>query len=340
MSATIETPKGLDTLTADDRKLLDAMRADDDGADPGPEPAPATRPAPAAVEEPPELEIEPDAPAADPAPAKMVPHQALHAERERRKAVEAQLRTAETKTAAEMARLQERVNVITSIAQVATAPAPVTPAAAEPLPDVNVDPVGHFRAVAENTQRELNDVKAIVRGWQEGQQRNQQIVELRNWGAAQEKAFEAQEPAYPAAMAHLEQSRRTELTKIGVTDPAEQQRIIGTDIHNIAVRSRQEGANFAERLYALAEARGYQKTAPAAAPAAAPTGIAIPPLDAPAAERAAAARDNATTIGSLGAAPPTRLSVAKIAEMNDKDFAALVSRYEKSGADIRDLMGY
>ena len=136
-----------------------------------------------------------------------------------------------------------------------------------------------------------------------------------------------------------------ELAAIGVTHPAEQRRIIATDIHNIAVRSRQEGVDFAERLYTLAQKRGFQKAA-AAAPA-----PGVPPMDASGATvavpvfeqapvRLQSGRDNAMTIGSAGAAPPTRLSVAKIAEMNEAQFDALVSRMKGDPTALRDLLGH
>lgn len=341
MSATIEVPKGFDKLSADEQKLMDSMRADDDAA-PAPEPTQRATPEPKAAPEPaPEPEIEVDEQTAADAGVvqpKTVPHQAFHAERERRKAAEERARQVEIDRATEMGRLNERLNTLAGIAQVATQPPPAAPAAQEQVPDVNTDPVGHFQAVAQRLERQVQEQAAILQGFTQRSQQNSQIAELRNWGAAQELAFEAREPSYRAAMDHLATSRRAQLTRIGVTDPAEQMRIIGSDITSVVARARQEGANFAERLYGLAQEFGFKKAATAS------NGVVIPPIDAPVAdpvERQTAARDNATTISSVnGGGPSARLSVQKIADMPEKQFAALVSKLQDDPLALRDLMGH
>lgn len=390
-SATIEVPKGLDKLDASEQALFEAMRADDGGADLGaPDPAPAPRaqpkpattpaPAPEPVDDGGEVLIDIDPEPVDPVAGdnrtRTVPHAQFHAANERRKAAEAKAAAAETarvaaetKLATETARIQERVEILSKLAAMppapaAPAPAPVAPPPIE-VPDVNVDPVGHFRALAEQqTQRaeqlaqQVKDVTGMVQGLQQGQQQAQQVAEMRNWGVAQEMAFEAREPAYRDAMAFLRQSRHDELEAIGVMDANERERIIGNDVNAIAHRALQEArqgrsdANFAERLFKAAQKRGFAKAAPAppAADPAAVAAAAIPPLDAEIdptppvavdrATRIAQGRDNATTIGSLGAAPPARLSVEKIANMDERQFAALIKRMEGNPTALRDLMGH
>lgn len=336
MSATIEVPKGLDKLSPEEAKLMEQMRADDEGAAPAPEPAaratPEPKPEPVA-----EIEID-DAPELDGVRTDMVPHKALHAERVKRQAAEKEAAALRERTAAETAKLQERVNLLVNVAQAASAPPAAAPVAEEPLPDVNSDPVGHFKAVADRQARELGDLRAIMGGFQQQQQQAAQARELQNWGRNQEAAFAAREPTYPQAMTHLTQARLAELQALGITDPGQQQQIMAQDIHNIAVTARQQGADFAERLYNLAVKRGFKAT---------PAAASIPALDADAEEvpstpaaRREAARDNATTIGSVGAAPPARLSVEKIANMNDKQFEAFVKRFEGNPEALRDLLGH
>jgi hypothetical protein len=150
----------------------------------------------------------------------------------------------------------------------------------------------------------------------------------------QEREFAAKEPAYTQAMDHLRQSRAKELTILGITDPREQQRVLAQDIEAIAIRTRQNGENFAEKLYQLAQERGFQK------PAAAPAVAEIPPIEVPPiAMRQQAGRENSMTIGSAGTAPPTKLSVDKIANMSEKEFAVLMRRMEGNPAALRSLMG-
>lgn len=338
---TIAAPAGLDTLSADDMKLMDAMRDESPAPEATPEPAPAAeRPAPAKVAEPAAEEIEIDV---DPAPelaadpkTRTVPQQALHQEREKRKAIEKTLAEAQIKFAADQARAQERLDLL---AAAITAPASApTPAAEAALPDVNTEPVEHFRALAERQAKSVQDLKAIITGMQENGRRNAQIADLRNWGAQQERVFAAQEPAYPDAMKFLEESRHAELERVGVLDPNERAKIIGSDIQAIATRARAEGADFAARLYGVAEARGFKKAAPAE------TTAAIPALDAPlplpdAAERIEHGRQNSMTLGSVGAAPPARLSVEKIANMPEKDFAVLYEKIKHDPVKLRELMG-
>jgi hypothetical protein len=58
------------------------------------------------------------------------------------------------------------------------------------------------------------------------------------------------------------------------------------------------------------------------------------------AARVAAGRENSMTIGSLGSAPPARLSVEKIANMSEADFAKFITRFEGNPNALRDLMGH
>src|ERR1700733_438487 len=141
MSATLETPRGLDALNAEDEALLREMQQDD-----APEPAPVAE----TTDDPGEIEIEvPVAEAAAPTPktrSKMVPHEALHESREQTKAEKARADeaekarvAAETKLATETAKINERLNLLTALAQQpATQPAPVAAPVIEevPLPDV------------------------------------------------------------------------------------------------------------------------------------------------------------------------------------------------------------
>jgi hypothetical protein len=359
MSATIETPRGLDTLTAEDQRLMESMRDDTAAVD---EPAASEPAAPAlpATETTEDFEIElPEATPAVPEPRQTtVPQQALHAEREKRKAAEklaaereVALATVKTEREKEQAVLQARLDMLAAAMRVeAPAPAVATaaPVAEEPIPDENTDPIGHFKALNRKLERTVETQGAILTGLTEQQRLAQQASELRNWGIAQEQAFAASEPAYAEAMAWLQKSRHDELTAIGIADPAERQKIINGDVTSIAVNAKNAGANFAERLFRAAQTRGWQKKAPTATAPLAEQPV-IPPLEvtAPAvvdpdarAARVAAGRENSITIGSLGSAPPARLSVEKIANMSEADFAKFITRFEGNPNALRDLMGH
>lgn len=323
MSATIAVPAGLDTLSPEETRLMENMRDD------APAPAASAAPEPAPAAEPTDLDDE--APDAGDGRQKTVPHAQFHAANERRKAAEAKAAAAEQKLAVEQARLAERLDMLTRAVTATTPPA----AAVEPeIPDIATDPVGHFQAQLALRDRKLAEQAAILSGMQEQTVQQRQISDLRNWGAASEMAFEAQEPSYRDAMKFLTEGRHAELEQIGITDPNERARIIGQDVANIAARTRQEGGDFAARLFAVAKARGFKATPAVPALDAAPASIPEP------AARIAAGRENSTTIGSAGSAPPARLSVEKIANMPDAQFAALVGKLKGDPGAFRDLMGH
>lgn len=358
------TPRGLDELSADDLALLGDMRDD------APETAPVTPPAtdlPAVTDESSEIELpEEEAPRERAPRTETVPHAkfaAALAERKTAKAaadaaekklVEADAKRveAEQKLATETVRINERIALLTALAQqpAQQAPAPVVtpvPVAEEPLPDVNTDPIGHFRAVAERQEKlrladraEVESLQGVLKGLQEGQKQAREIEDLRNWGTAQEIAFQRQEPAYNVAMDYLRANRDEELMELGITDPARRQQVINEDITTIAQTARRDGVNFAERLYKQAVRRGFQKAPPAAVT---PTAPVIPPLDAElaAVDRAARieeGRANATTIGSLGAAPARTMSVEQILNLPDERFLELAQKMREGGR-LQDLMG-
>jgi hypothetical protein len=329
MSETITrpVPAGIDTLSADESALLDSMR-DSNGDDIAS--LASTPDAPEAVELPAADEPD-DTGDVTEQRSKTVPHQAFHAEREARKQAQAEAREAKQQAAVEMARAQTRLELLTQAVQAATA----TPAAAAPaveIPDVAVDPVGHFQAIAEQQRRELADLKAMTQGFQQAQQQQAAVQELRSWATSQEVEFMARENAYADAMKYMREGRHAELEAAGVVDIGERERIINGDVTQIALRARQEGVNFAERLFNIAQKRGYSKAA------------VIPPLDAavappPAAERAERGRANSLTIGSAGAAPPPALTAEKLASMSDRDFTAMYEKLKANPAALRQYMG-
>ena len=315
------TVAGLDTMSAEDNALMASMR------DEAPTPEFETAPEAAAPE--PEHEEAPEA--AD--PTRTVPHQALHAEREKRKAAEAKVAAAEQKAAVEAAKFAERFQMLAAAVQ-ATQPAPQAPAPAE-IPDVNTDPIGHFKALYEQTQKAVKEQSAILTGFQEQQKQAREVSELRAWGTQQEQAFMAQEPSYVAAMDHLKQSRHAELEAVGITDPAQREALIMQDVTQIAQAARQQGVNYAERLYNVALKRGFQKATET--PAIPALDAAPPALDA--IQRAQRGRDSATTISAAGTAAPVALSPERIASMSDAQFSAYISKIKGDPAALRNLMG-
>lgn len=358
MSASL-SPAGLDSLDSDDQALLDAMRSDSGPEDNAPAPeATDDTGATTEIDLPPEAEATPDKSGRQ---KTMVPHAALHREREKAKEAEtARLAAEEKATVAqsalaaerlEAAKVSERIRILTELATMPVPAAPVAAPAPEPdpppLPDVATDPIGHFtEAFKRSEAARLHDateaakrhetLEGRLREVQQGADQHRQAQGLQAWGQQQEMAFEAAEPSYRAAMDYLRTSRHAELEAIGVTDPALREQAIRNDVRAIAVQAQREGVNFAERLYKGAVARGFAKAAPAPAPA-----PAAPVVDTAAATRAARIQDgmdNATTLSSAGAAPAAKMSVERILSLPDAEFEALTARMKANGT-FRELMG-
>src|ERR1700761_8216222 len=146
----------IDTLSKEDIALRDAMR--DDGPEPevteqAPEPTTQDA-APEATQAPEETDAEVTE---TPDRTRTVPQQALHAERERRKAAEAKAQAAEVKAAADAARFAERFQMLSDAVQAAATPPP-QPAAPVEIPYINTDPIGHFQATNKALQKQIADL--------------------------------------------------------------------------------------------------------------------------------------------------------------------------------------
>lgn len=329
------TKSAIDTMTAQDSALLDSMR--DDGA-------PVVDDAPESVDEAPvaseamDDDHEDDGAVPDIEEGEQRPKPSKAAIRikqliEKTRQSEEKTRQAEEKLRTSEAVIAERLRILTEAAHAAMPPAPV--AAPVPVPDVDTDPVGHFRAVAQQQARELADMKAVLSGFSEQQNQARAAAEMRAWGEAQERDFMSREPSYADATNYLLAGRHAELEAIGISDPAERQRIIQNDVTQIAAKSRQDGVNFAERIFNLASKRGFQKQA--AAPV-------VPALDtdAPLPDRAARVengRANSTTIAGAGSPPARTMSPDRIANMSERDFANYVAKIQGNPAALRELLG-
>lgn len=238
-----------------------------------------------------------EAEATDEQKAKLVPHEALHAERVKRQRIEAEL-------AAERSARQREAERITRIEEMLR-----PKQEAKPLPPINEDPVAHIAAQGQT----IEQVRTML------EQQAQQVEEQRQMEALHaalsqsEQQFRETAPDYDAAADHLYQSRLTELTLMGV--PEQQARAaISQEIFDISRRTLMAGRNPAEAFYQLATTRGY-RPATAQAPAADP-----------AAKVAAinAGQKAARSLGATqGAAPAADLNVKALLDMSDEEFAKL-----------------
>jgi hypothetical protein len=339
----------LDKMSDDDLKQLQQMEADDRAYDaenppaiePEPEGAPSepTEPAP----------TEPEAAATSEPQQNKVDQGALHAERERRKKVEAAAEAERVKHAADMAKVQERLNLLMQVAEASQPAQASPPPAPEVAPDPNQDPMGYVHYVERKHAREMEEIRQRVvpveqlrANLEQAATAHTQQQDLRNWAITQEMEAESDAPDYRQAMAHLKNSRVTELHAIGITEPAHLEQVLRTEVAQLATHARQSGKHFGRMLYDIARLRGYQPAAaaapapPAPSPAPSPTPPAAPP------DRVAMARrgaDMASGLGSGGSAPRGELTPSALAEMSEAEFEAVYNKMKGNSAALRQAFG-
>ena len=228
-------------LTAEETAAMEAMRA---------EPAPvaeAEAPAvPVAPQEPaPEAQSEAaEAPEATKPPPGMVPQQALHQERERRKEIERQFQ----ETQRTLAEMQARIEAMNAPPE---------------QPIVVPDPVLQPEAFK---QWQIDQIRAHAQKLAEVEQRSQeavqetQLMQRLNHDVAQ---FKATTPDYDNAFQHAVKGRQDELAFYGYSQEQIAQQI-EVDVRALVQQAYTAGKNPAELFYTYAKMRGY---APQAAPA-------------------------------------------------------------------------
>ncbi|MDE3117312.1 MAG: hypothetical protein KGL26_17075 [Pseudomonadota bacterium] len=302
-----------DQLTPEEQAQFEEMRA----ADGVPQTIEPTTPA----------ETEPEAGAETPQPEatadrrpQMVPHAALHEERERRKSVEAQL--AEERKARQA--LDERTNLLL---QRMGSPAPAAPQSGAPaIPDVEKDPVGHILGQIQQRDQVL---QAVVQQLTQRQQVDQQAIaiqQVKDAATSAEREFRAQTQDYDAAVAYLIDSRSKEMELAGY-DPVQRQTILAQEALNVAHRAIQQNRNPAQMIYDLAKLRGYQAKAQEADTAAQPDTAAR-------LARVAQGQREGRNLGQARGNGPAPLTAQRLAEMSDAEFDRMMATPEG-----RELMG-
>lgn len=304
-------------LTAEENGLMEANRDSEHTASE----AEAEEVAAAPVKQP-ELALETeehdedDAPEIDPKTGKqrVVNYGALHSERKKRQAAEADV----VKAREDFAKLSGRIEVLQQLAQ-RQQPQKVNQEVA--IPDVNVDPVGHFQAKAQIAEQKI----AGFEKWQQTQENNatamNNVRELTGIAMRHETEFSKTTSDYQEAAAYVRQARDQELDYMGYKDPAVRNQIIQQDALQIAAQALQGNLNAAEVVYNIAKARGYQAKAPVSAasvaPAKSPDAIKI----------ATVAKGQAATqsLGQVNGESVPDLSPDAILKMTDAEFTKWAS---------------
>lgn len=273
----------------------------------------------------------------DPASGKFVPHEALHKERSRRKAVEAESLTMKEK----LARADERLSLLTEIMNTGGA-APAAPgakaaapdAAADPFAEADIDPEEDVFAALKQAQRRN---AALIKRMQDGDTQaaaQKELTTVKTTYQEDAKAFLQKTPDFKEAYPYLINSLHRELELMGVSDKAQRDAAIAQQESELVKRALKEKMSPAELIYSIATTRGFKAGAPGAAPT--PT----PAPGASAADKLAnvqRAQDAVVSLGKAGGSSGEVLTMAALADMPEAEFQRAVSRLSKS--QQRQLMG-
>ncbi len=296
----------IEELTADEQAAMTAMETGDTYE--AETPAEPAKEAPA--QEAPAAEAEGEAPATsaevkEKPPEGFVPHGAMHAERVKRQALEQQLQ--------EMQRKFEEFQT-----------AQQKPAEPEPMPDPVMEPEKFAAWNAQQSEGVKKQIAELMTQQREAQQQAYMVQSIQTG----EASFKAENPDYDDALTHLANVRVQELAVLGY-DEMQARQVVQQEARSIVGMAVQRGMNPAAVAYQMAQARGYQKAAPAPA-AAAP---AQPDM---AAQMAAKSKAQAATASLSGAGGPVQgggLTAEMLANMSEADFAKL------SDDELRAAMG-
>jgi hypothetical protein len=336
----------LDELSGEEQAQFEHMRNE--------EPVAPDRPSPPQPPTPQESEPPPQPPPAEeaPRPEPVVPAteaqraqvelRALQEERRLRKDAEKRLHEEQRRFAADAARNDERVRLLSEAAQAYMAQNAPPPPQEAPIPDMTVDPAGHLAGQFSRLQRERDALNERLAKLESGssqlaqtQAAQQAAGELQAWGLAQEQAFAAEHPDYPHAIGHLRQAREQMLRAMGWTAPDQVAAALSQDVRQLATIARKQGVNFGQMLYDLASAHGYRSNGQAGAAAAA----ARPQADS-AAERLVRGAEMAQGIGQTAGAPRGEPAAQSIAAMSDHEFEQLYVKLAKQGPGaLRGVFG-
>ncbi len=257
----------------------------------------------------------------------MVPHGAMEAERQKRKAVEQELARERTARAERDARLDERMRILND----ALALKQQQPAVPNPDDDI----FGYAR----HLETEINQLKGMTaQERQQAQQRQQAEVQNRQLMAAymaDAQSFAAETPDFMEAYRHLLASRDQELAAMGY-NPMQRQEYIRNDEMNIAQSALAQGRSAAETIYNLAKLRNFQGKAPAQQQEQPAPEQPKQPDGSAEIKRLSDAQSAATSLSNAGGSPGGgKITLETLDRMSKDEFKAFVSKLNR-----KDPYGY
>lgn len=246
----------------------------------------------------------------------LVSHAALHAERERRKEIETQLRLERQERQRNEAIVADRLKQLYEAHQQGQQPQ---------APDEATDPLGAALHGQKLTQQQLRQLQERVaqEDWQRQQAANQQ--QFVTWAASQAEEFRKETPDFDDAYKHVREFRLGELEAMGLNRQQIAQTLYNDEMW-IFQHAAQAGKNPAQLVYAMAQRTGYK---PGAKEEADKNKEKIETLQ--------KGLEASKTLGNGGAQAgwPTP---EQIANMPEDQFDALKAKLKKQGKVLSDIL--
>ena len=301
------------------------------------QPAPAPKEAAEADDEDLELDDEAEveeAPVAkqEPERPRTVPHKALHAEREKRKAIEAEAQ----KLREFKAVMEDRFATMQRLAAQQAEQAQAPQVEEDPEPDPNQDIFAHQAWLARQLKAER---ETRMQAEQQARQRQElQAAEQQVWGRWEQDraAYAQQNEAFPDAAKFLAGLRDRQLEAFGIEDRRQRDEMINAELRNAVIQAAQHGRNSAEVIYRLAIAAGFN---PESAKSAAAQVAQVAPPAPDKLGQITKAKDASMSLSRAGgkAAPP-EMTAEDLASMPQDEFNKWMEK-DKNKAFFRKLMG-
>ena len=137
----------------------------------------------------------------------------------------------------------------------AVAPKPV----AEPLPDINTDPVGYFQRQLAETQRELAEVKGFKQQFEQQGQQSAEESQFINAYRMDAMKFSQTAQDFRTAYDHFKEAVIRDALETGA-DPQEAVAEMEARERQIVARALRTGKSPAEAVYNAAQRYGYKAT--------------------------------------------------------------------------------
>lgn len=185
-------------------------------------------------------EVQPT-PQPEPPKVDVVPHAALHEQRMVNKQLQEELRQSR--------QAQERMET--------TFQKMLSQLNEKPAPKYEEDPLGHMAARNETLEKEVKNLSTKIEGYSKESQQAAFMTQINSHLSASEAEFRATHPDYDAAVKHLKDVTRADLSDQGMSG-AEVEHTLNAGKIGLAHAAIQQGKNPAEVLYERAKRYGYK----------------------------------------------------------------------------------